>query len=338
MTISLETLSKQSNLTGFRAEMLEKTLRLIELLSMLMDQFFLKNKLVLKGGTALNLFHFGLPRLSIDIDLNYIGTANREEMLIERKQIEELLFNFFQREGYSIRRNPTEHIGGKISLRYISATGQTALLEIDLNYMLRVPLWPVVQQDSMPIGLHQAKAIPTLDIHELMAGKLSALFSRHASRDLFDTHYFFKHYDKPIDKQRLRLAFIVYGAINRKDWRTICIDDITFTESEIRDQLIPVLSSHLIRNIKSSSQWANKIVNECREALIEQLLPLQENEIEFLNQLNDHGQVCANLLTTDNDLIQKINANPGIQWKAYNVAKFKKLHSPQKQAMEKTYE
>jgi len=30
---------------------------------------------LLKGGTALNLFLLDLPRLSVDIDLNYIGAC-----------------------------------------------------------------------------------------------------------------------------------------------------------------------------------------------------------------------------------------------------------------------
>ena len=42
---------------------------------------FLKGKLALKGGTALNLFVFDVPRLSVDIDLNYVGAEERETML-----------------------------------------------------------------------------------------------------------------------------------------------------------------------------------------------------------------------------------------------------------------
>ena len=131
----------------------------------------------IKGGTALNLFYFGLPRLSIDIDLNYIGTVERDHMLTDRKQLEELLTAFFQREGYTVRRTITEHAGGKISLRYIGASGQAGTLEVDLNYMLRVPLWPIVKKNSISIHQYQSQAIPTLDIHELMAGN-SLLFFR----------------------------------------------------------------------------------------------------------------------------------------------------------------
>ena len=38
---------------------------------------FLKHRCALKGGTALNLFLFDVPRLSVDIDLNYIASAER---------------------------------------------------------------------------------------------------------------------------------------------------------------------------------------------------------------------------------------------------------------------
>ena len=40
---------------------------------MIPEDYLEKNRLVLKGGTALNLFFFDLPRLSVDIDLNYVG-------------------------------------------------------------------------------------------------------------------------------------------------------------------------------------------------------------------------------------------------------------------------
>lgn len=35
----------------------------------------------LKGGTAINLFHRNLPRLSVDIDLAYLPLAERAESL-----------------------------------------------------------------------------------------------------------------------------------------------------------------------------------------------------------------------------------------------------------------
>jgi len=44
-----------------------------------------------KGGTALNLFIFDVPRLSVDIDVNYIGAPDLDTMQKERPHVEELL-------------------------------------------------------------------------------------------------------------------------------------------------------------------------------------------------------------------------------------------------------
>lgn len=73
----------------------------------------MKGKLALKGGTALNLFVFDVPRLSVDIDLNYVGAADRENMLAERPKIEQAVHAVFARQGLTVRRMPTEHAGGK---------------------------------------------------------------------------------------------------------------------------------------------------------------------------------------------------------------------------------
>ena len=90
--------------------------------------------MVLKGGTALNLFIFKLPRLSVDIDLNYIGAVERELMQKERPTIAKAVKSVFKQEGYAIRRSPKEqHAGGKWSLRYHSVLGQGANLEVDIN-------------------------------------------------------------------------------------------------------------------------------------------------------------------------------------------------------------
>ncbi len=81
MLISRERLYYTSESTGFRPEILEKVIYLIHLLNRFTEDPFLKNKFVLKGGTALNLFCFDYPRLSVDIDINYIGSSDREIML-----------------------------------------------------------------------------------------------------------------------------------------------------------------------------------------------------------------------------------------------------------------
>ncbi len=229
MKISHEKLIAQAEATGFRPDVLEKVAHLLGLLEALGSHPFLKGKLALKGGTALNLFIFNVPRLSVDIDLNYVGAEDREAMLAERPRIEQAVQAVFAREGFTVRRMPEEHAGGKWSLRYQSAAGQGGNLEVDLNFMYRVPLWPVSLSDSYPVGTWQATQIPVIDIHELAAGKLAALLARRQARDLFDSHILL-HMEN-LDLDRLRTAFVVYGAMNRKDWRTVSTEDVNLDSS-----------------------------------------------------------------------------------------------------------
>ncbi|HAJ26304.1 MAG TPA: nucleotidyl transferase AbiEii/AbiGii toxin family protein [Syntrophus sp. (in: bacteria)] len=317
--ISPETLVNQAEATGFRPDMLEKVGLLLQLLDAVRSHPFLKDKLVLKGGTALNLFIFDIPRLSIDIDLNYVGAADREAMLKERPKVEEALQAVFSREGFSVRRVPAEHAGGKWQLRYPSAGGQGGNLEVDVNFMFRIPLWPVKNMNSRPVGIWQAVGIQIVDIHELAAGKLSALLSRRQARDLFDCSNIF-HLDG-LDLECLRLAFIVYGAMSRKDWRTVTPNDVDFDIADLEQRLIPTLRAAGIERLPQN-HFGKGLVEDCRN-LLAALLPFTEAEMEFLNRVLDKGEIEPELLTDDVDLQNRIKKHPLLEWKAVNVREFK---------------
>jgi hypothetical protein len=297
---------------------LEKAIRLLDLLEGFRSHPFLESRFALKGGTALNLFVFDVPRLSVHIDLNYIGATDRETMLTERPKVEEAIQAVCSREGFAIRRLPREHAGGKWTLRYESASGGSANLEVDLNFMFRIPLWPVVPRDSRNIGPYKAQGIPVLDIHELAAGKLAALMARHAGRDLFDAHLLLTQ--GRLDAGRLRLAFVVYGAMNRKDWRTVAIDDVTYQPDEIETQLRPVLREEAIAG--HAEAWGRKLMEESRQAL-NVVLPFNPAELGFLDRLLDQGEIVPSLLTADASLAQRIAAHPMLEWKAENVRQHK---------------
>ncbi|MDE2716250.1 MAG: nucleotidyl transferase AbiEii/AbiGii toxin family protein, partial [Chloroflexota bacterium] len=162
--ISAERLVAAAEATGFRADMLERVAQLLGLLEAIQRHPFLRGKLALKGGTALNLFVFDVPRLSVDIDLNYVGAAGREAMLAERPQLEEALGAVFAREELSSRQITAEHAGGKWVLRYLASSGQTGRIDVDINYMYRVPLWPVIVTDSRRVGGWQATGVPVIDV------------------------------------------------------------------------------------------------------------------------------------------------------------------------------
>ncbi len=318
MRISRERLRSEAETTGFRPEVLEKVIHLLNLLEGFRSHPFLKGRLVLKGGTALNLFVFDVPRLSVDIDLNYIGAIDRETMLAERPKIEQAIQAVCAREGFALERLPNEHAGGKWVLRYESALGQGGNLELDLNFMFRTPLWDIVVQDSRMVGSYQTREIPLLDLHELAAGKLAALLARRASRDLFDAHQLLTQ--RKLDRDRLRTAFVLYGAMNRKDWRTVSVDDVSFEAKELKSQLLPTLQNDYVVGIKQPDTWTRHLVDECRDAL-DVVLPVSDAEREFLDRLLDYGEIVPSILTTDEAWAERIKQHPLLEWKASNVRK-----------------
>lgn len=302
--------------------MVEKVLQLINLLNTINAHPFLKGKWVLKGGTALNMFVFNLPRLSVDIDINYIGVLNRERMLADRPKTEQALQMVFSREGFTIKRVPHEHAGGKWRLSYQTFTGQSGNLEVDLNFMYRQPLWDTRLADSHPLGDCQAKSIPVLDLHELAAGKLAALLSRGQARDLFDCHRILNMDD--LERDRLRIAFIVYGAMNRKDWRTLTPEDVAIEATELARQLAPTLRLSAMQEIKGSGDYGKRLVEECRWAL-SAVLPFTGAELSFLDLLLDKGEIDSTILTTDKELQKRIQQQPLLEWKALNIRRHKGL-------------
>lgn len=324
MTVSRTEILAIAADTGFDSAMLEKVVRLIGLLNLLNTHPYLKGRLVLKGGTALNLFFVNMPRLSVDIDLNYVGALDRDAMLEERPKVEQALQAVFSRDGFNVRRMPTDHAGGKWTLGYQSFRGQPGNLEVDLNFMFRQLLWDPGSRDSVALGRYQASGIPVLNDHELAAGKLAALIARAQARDLFDCRTIFQ--SLKLDPKLLRIAFVAYGGMNRKDWREVSINDIAYDPEDLTAKLMPTLHGSAVPTGPVPPEHGQNLVDHCK-AYLSSVLPLQEPELAFLNALLDRGRIDGALLTDDPELKRRIEVHPWLQWKALNVRKHKGLTS-----------
>lgn len=304
--------------SGFQVESYEKVCVLVRLLEAVRTHPFLGSRMALKGGTALNLFVLGLPRLSVDIDLNYIGAADRETMLAERPRVEQALQQVAGRMGLTVKRTPTEHAGGKWRLTYASASGRPGTIEVDVNFMLRTPLWPATPRDSHPIGGEKATQVLIVEDHELAAGKLAALVARSASRDVFDAREILRRPN--LDRAKLRLGFVVYGGLNRVDWREITVDQVHTTARDVDSQLVPMLR-HDVRPAKAEIEgWAATLIEETRD-LMASVLPLEAHELDFIERLNGAGEIVPELLTDDPVTQAIVRDHPGLKWKALNVKK-----------------
>lgn len=279
LRISDTELKQSARSNGYRPEILEKVYLLLDLLDEFMAVPYLCGRLVLKGGTAINLFCSDqFPRLSVDLDFNYIGAVDRESMQKEKPNLENMLSDICKRRQYELHRNPRSHAGGKTILVYKSLMGTKGRLEIDLNYVYRSPLWEPEWRSS-PTWPKVTRA-RILDIHEIAAGKLNALLEREASRDLFDSHQLLIKW--PLNIEKIRLAFTIYAAMRKQGWQHITVDHVKFSVKDIRDKLIPVLkeSEAPLPRFPLVEAWAKKLVEECKSSL-SIVLPFKKMRLIF---------------------------------------------------------
>lgn len=312
MLTSKEALLKEANTQNYKPEILEKVHRLLDIFGQILSVPYLQTRLVLKGGTALNLFYFDkLPRLSVDIDLNYVGQLQRDKMLEEKQIVIDAVHQVLLENNFERYRSPMHHAGGKMVWFYNSVLGQRGALEIDINFMYRLPLYPIMKQTAK-LGAYKNLEVPVLDIHELAVGKLSALFSRNASRDLFDAHYLMTK--MTLDIKKLRLAFVVYLAMSKIEMSTLANESIKYNLTDLKNRLFPVMHQlEIPRKMPDLKSWADNMISELRQGL-EQILPLADNEIEFISTIRTTSQIKPELITEDETLIKIISSHPAVLW------------------------
>lgn len=313
---STQTLQNLASETGYQAGTLEKVMRLLDLLQEIARDPVLSERLALKGGTALNVFHLRLDRLSVDIDLNYVGALDRAGMEADRPNVDAALHRLLSAQGYSVRRQPDEHAGGKWIGRYTSALGGGGTMEVDVNYMMRQPLFGAARMSSVPLGNVRTDGILVLDLHEIVAGKLVALMDRHAARDLFDARRILSI--EGLDWAAIKAAFLAIGASGRRDWRTASLNTIKGDPRELRQKLSICLPRNHFVNRNDIDAWIAETVALCRERFAF-LLELTRDEQAFLDGVLERGEINAGLLNAPPDVRARIAAMPMLAWKCLHV-------------------
>lgn len=317
---SRETLQLLASETGHQPGTLEKVLRLLNLLQEIAADDVLGSRLALKGGTALNVFYLALDRLSVDIDVNYVGALDRAVMLTERPAVEDALNRLLAAQGYQVRRQPGEHAGGKWIARHASALGGQGALEIDMNFMMRQPLFGVARMNSTRIGDTEATNVAVLDLHEIIAGKMVALLDRRAARDLFDARRIFAMED--LNWSWIRAAMLAIGAAGRNDWRAASVDKIGADPKELRQKLLICLPRAYFEEAGSIETWIDETTALCR-AKLAPVLALTSGERAFLDGVIERGVIDASGLDVEPDIQARIARMPMLHWKAENVRKAK---------------
>lgn len=171
MNLDHHDLERLSGQTGFRAATLEKVIRLGELLADITTHPYLGPRLVLKGGTALHLCPGPPPRLSVDLDFNYVGVLERDTMLAERPEVERALLVLARSSAYQVQHSREAFAGRKFFLDYHGAFGVRDRMEVDLNFLSRLPVLETARATFwQPGDLPRAEA-RVLNVEETVRGQ-----------------------------------------------------------------------------------------------------------------------------------------------------------------------
>lgn len=289
---------------------LEKVFRLRDVLSFFDESPILRENLALKGGTAINLLFFNLPRLSVDIDLDFCQNLERDEMLSVRKRIFDLIGKYMEAEGYTLSpKSKRPHSLDSLLYDYVNAAGVKDNVKIEINYSLRSHILPVKRMKLQSAVMDGDFEVTTVDPTEIYAAKTVALLTRAAARDLFDLNYMVRY--GLLDEDRINLyrkCVVFYLAIATAtpplSLDFSAIDEIT--PHKVLTDLMPVIRDREAFVLEEAKRTVREFLRDS--------LQMEENEVSFLRQFRK-GDYRPQLLFRETDILERIANHPMAIWK-----------------------
>lgn len=286
----------------------KKVLRLKEILRYL-NKGYLKEHLLLKGGTAINLTVFNLPRLSVDIDMDYTPNDTKENMLVARAKITDLIKNYMEAEGYRLSEGSRfTHSLDAFCYQYQNSAGNRDMLKIELNYSLRAHILEPVYRKILPEAFDDGLMIRMVAPMEIFAAKGNALINRAAARDLYDWGNLIAENLFEEEQDMFRKCFAFYATISaetvKRNFDTAAIDSLKF--NKIRRDLFPVLSRKDNFMLEERKRQAKEYIAN--------LMQLKEGEQEYIDRFISK-EYAPELLFDDKEIVERIKEHPMAIWK-----------------------
>lgn len=308
------TLAKQN---GFRSETLEKVLRLIDVLNFINTTEELSPYLVLKGGTSINFTLFNLPRLSIDIDLDFSFDGTKDEMLEKRKEITQILRRYMEINNYSFSsESKNRHALDSFVFSYNNNFGNKDNLKVEINYMNRTHIYEPIERNVSISFLNSFKTL-TLNKYELYGSKIKALLERCTIRDVYDVYHMLKeNLFNDSEFELIKKCVIFYLAIGNTTNR-LYSEIINDFETKINIYMVDRIPQYLSSTLRNDDKFEMKDAVNLVKTFINKLMVLSTKETEFLKEFSK-GNYNPSLLFDDQDIINRIINHPMALWKISN--------------------
>ena len=148
----------------------------------------------LKEGTALSVYWFDYPRLSVDLDLVFVPRKSREEFQTLTHEalhrVQSRIRNLYPAATLRTEPLPGSSAAGKV----IVAMGPLEV-KMEVATVHRETLYPTQVRPVQPqaVPTFGKTSLPLLSFSETCAGKFNAALTRQHPRDLFDVGVILEH-------------------------------------------------------------------------------------------------------------------------------------------------
>lgn len=315
MQIDRKWLSRAAVEEGFVRDTLEKVYRLTKVLQYINSNPLMKNCLALKGGTAINLTVFNLPRLSVDIDLDYSKETDREGMLEDRRLIAGDMEKYMSAEGYQKSiKSKTSHSLDSMIFTYQNTAGINDNIKIEINYSMRTHIYPLVHRPIQTGGALEEFEVLSVDGTEIFGSKIKALLDRAAPRDLYDVDNMIKYglFHGNEERNMLRKCAVFYMAVGNKEVperiNLDAVDEITWYR--IKTDLIPVKRKREKFDLDETKQRVKDY--------LEDTMHLTDSESRFLQGFRER-KYHPEYLFGNQEIISRLEKHPMALWKIQDI-------------------
>jgi predicted nucleotidyltransferase component of viral defense system len=158
----------------------------VALLISVIPEIALDPRFALHGGTAINLFHRDMPRLSVDVDLTYIPIEDRKTSFTN---ISVALTNIKSTIEKRLQGSRVEH---KVELHKLLVSHNDAIIKIEVSQIVRGTLGTVTEKMLCKKAQEKFDTFCSINIvpnGQLYGGKVCAAMDRQHPRDIFDVKH-----------------------------------------------------------------------------------------------------------------------------------------------------
>lgn len=293
-------------LSGYSQGNIEKIRRLSDILQKIGQTSFLRTRLSLYGGTALNLLRLSATyRLSIDIDFNY-RESSKSDWEKERDIIDSHLKNILIELGYTnddIKIQPSYPLS-RFDIRYLLNQEIRSSVKIETGYLRRIP---ILRNDELYTYIHpiteDKTTILTPQAEELFANKFCTMLSRSKitenARDLFDVWVISK---QDFNKELFMDIIFIESILMKLDFKKIQKYAIKKVEYQhLRLLIRPDIQLKTV--FHEAQEYYSSILQEA----------LQTNWQTFILRFNQEKIIPLGLLNKPDKINPVINYHPTLQ-------------------------